>query len=68
MGAPDPHPLALLPHIASRFSQGNTALILASYRGHAEAVRILLAAGADVNAKGRVSLHREFCVPLYQLE
>ena len=59
MGALEPHPLALLPCIAPRFSQGGTALNLASVQGHAEAVRILLAAGAHVNAKGTVSLHYE---------
>jgi len=64
MEALEPHLLALLPYIASRFSQGDTALISASEQGHAEAVRILLAAGADVNAKGRVSLHHEFRVLL----
>jgi len=35
-------------------SQGNTALIRASPEGHVEVVRTLLAAGADVNAKGKV--------------
>lgn len=34
-----------------------TALCVAAYGGHTEAVRILLAAGADVNAQGTVSLH-----------
>ena len=51
-----PYPVAVLLHTATHFSQGDTALIYASSRGHAEAVRILLAAGADVNAKGQVSL------------
>ena len=33
---------------------GNTALIWASYRGHLEVVKVLLAAGADKEAKGVV--------------
>ena len=49
-------------HIAPLFSQGDTALVSASLQGHAEAVRILLAAGADVNAKWRVSLPHKFGV------
>jgi len=52
MEALEPHPLALLLHIASRFSQGDTALISASMQGHAEAVRILLAAGAACECQG----------------
>ena len=55
----EPHPLHCYCTMHLAFSQGDTALIYASDEGHVEAVRILLAAGADVNAKGRVSLHRE---------
>jgi hypothetical protein len=42
----DPHP-ALIPPAP----QGYTPLHLAALRGHAEAVRVLGAAGADVTAK-----------------
>jgi len=56
MEALEPHPSHCYRTLAPRFSQDDTALISASEQGHAEAVRILLAAGADVNAKGRVSL------------
>jgi len=33
---------------------GNTALILASFKGHTAAVELLLAAGADKEAKTKV--------------
>ena len=33
---------------------GNTALMKASYNGHLEVVKALVAAGADVNAKDNV--------------
>jgi outer membrane protein assembly factor BamB len=35
----------------AEFRQGGTALLFAAQRGHAEAVRLLLARGADVNAR-----------------
>jgi len=51
-------PLSQLHHdCISGLSQTETAFGWASYKGHVEAVRILLAAGAEVNDKERVSLH-----------
>ena len=37
---------------------GNTALMKASYNGHLEVVKALVAAGADVNAKTNVGQAR----------
>jgi len=55
---PDPtHPQSQIRCEASCSLQHKTALGRASLRGHLEVVRVLLAAGADVNAKGLVSLH-----------
>jgi ankyrin repeat protein len=40
---------------ASQSGSGSTALILASYMGHPEVVKVLLAAGAETNTRNNVS-------------
>ena len=39
--------------------QGMTALMSAIYHGHIETVRVLLAAGADINLQDKVSAESE---------
>jgi len=53
--APPPATFTVPCHL----SQVTNALGCASQQGHVEAVRILLAAGADVNAEERVSLRTD---------
>ncbi len=48
------------PSVINRYSHdGFTPLALASYFGHAEAVRILLGKGADVNARSKNALQND---------
>ena len=42
-------------HILTRTQAGDTALILASFLGHLEVVKALLAAGANMEVKNQVS-------------
>jgi cytohesin len=47
--------------IHSRRSDGDTALHIASFEGNRHAVRLLMEAGADVNAKGDLSTSPLYC-------
>jgi len=62
MEALEPHPSHCYRTLHLAFHRATRLSSLLPMQGHAEAVRILLAAGADVNAKGQVSLHHEFRV------
>ena len=56
-----------MQHILYVLTQdGQTALMLASQKGHLEVVTLLLEKGADIHAKDNVSLSIFVCIVFYK--